>query len=76
MCATELTGVIDSALSCEPLIVGAVGASATAHRPVILEVNYGPDASSILHFHPTFYDEVFAVLFTDNVGATRGGDHG
>jgi hypothetical protein len=40
------------------------GTRGGGYEPVLLEVNFSPDASTILKYHPSFYDEVFDVLFT------------
>jgi hypothetical protein len=41
---------------------------------VILEANFSPDATRMLQYHPSFYDEVFSCLFlepTDNPGSAH-----
>ena len=34
------------------------------YQPIVLEVNYSPDASTILSFYPDFYNDVFDTLYT------------
>ena len=43
------------------------------YLPVILEANYSPDATRILQYHSSFYDEMFECLFLDGGKGEAGG---
>eukprot|EP00965_Chrysotila_dentata_P222260 6192857-Pleurochrysis_carterae.AAC.1 len=53
---------------------GANGAVASVDpQPVLLEVNFSPDFSSVSRFYPNFVNSLFTTLFCD--GGRPGGGH-